>query len=817
MSFEALSAGDTNCRNANCHAPYRFYLTRDREEASIHYHQVQSWKTKYLFRGPGDPDYWVVAYFNDEIRPYRATSISSLVGEEILRAIQAGFADSIAAPITLIEIQHTTSGEKIYRRIEPLPDLGLGDTPPHMRRFTQFCTTVRMAGTGNLGGDSICAAFDINKAKKLISGDLACEPQFYQCWCGLIDYIVPVVVNGALMGVLFSGQRRMDDAVSEDELLLRIEKTADQLSLDTQYLKRLAHGSDVKPISVDQVQKDLDKLQEIARHLEREAEIDYATERQVREGHFLEEISSMLARGASSLKESETELWSCVSQVIGRTQAFLGCFDDTILLQETSYHSNTFSVVSPQTNAQKNSGIHIPEQYFDDLMPDRLGPLQVSPTRRPELAATISEHFFLYPVTIGYVIRMKLRSGRHLLLVLGAKEHICDSKNQHKGQTCCQCSHHCRRFLTQLGGLLSKELDILTYIQYLKAEETRRGAFLTRTAHGLSLPIQSILADSAVLRSEIDTTSELHELAVHNFNEVQSLHLSVENILHGAEEETQQPPPNFVKRSILEPLKQACLMFEGEAKEKRCDIRPVVMVDSSRIMLEPDELDSDFKLYYKALYDPMMRKAGIAPHKYHQEEDIKIEIVMRDKTIRVDPGKLPGKCYHVLAESRPEYMSDIYCRIDFGGTKLTPKAEDIARKFLPPIQMVPEELALAFKNIIHNAVKYSYRTVSTGRKRYVRVKCEREGDKYYLVSVSNYGIGIEQDEMHRIWQPRYRGHLSRDRNRTGSGLGLSHARMAIEKVHGGLISVTSDLLAGGAYLTKFDIKLPISQTDRIST
>ena len=49
----------------------------------------------------------------------------------------------------------------------------------------------------------------------------------------------------------------------------------------------------------------------------------------------------------------------------------------------------------------------------------------------------------------------------------------------------------------------------------------------------------------------------------------------------------------------------------------------------------------------------------------------------------------------------------------------------------------------------------------------------------------------------------------------GSGLGLSHAKLAIEELHGGKIEVRSLEQAGKAYLTIFTVTLPIVQTDRL--
>jgi len=133
----------------------------------------------------------------------------------------------------------------------------------------------------------------------------------------------------------------------------------------------------------------------------------------------------------------------------------------------------------------------------------------------------------------------------------------------------------------------------------------------------------------------------------------------------------------------------------------------------------------------------------------------------------------------------------------------------------PKMAMSLFDLTLAFKNLIHNAVKYSfYPPVGMERERFVKVTgrwlCEEDGRKY-AIEIENYGVGIKPEEIEKglIFEPFYRGDWASDRYRTGSGLGLTLARRVIEEMHGGQIKVRSIPMRGTAYLTIVTVILPV--------
>ncbi|MEM6284156.1 MAG: ATP-binding protein, partial [Chloroflexota bacterium] len=97
-------------------------------------------------------------------------------------------------------------------------------------------------------------------------------------------------------------------------------------------------------------------------------------------------------------------------------------------------------------------------------------------------------------------------------------------------------------------------------------------------------------------------------------------------------------------------------------------------------------------------------------------------------------------------------------------------------------------------NLLSNAVKYSKGSQS------IQLKIKIQ-NSWAVLSVADQGIGINPDDLSRIFMPFYRSHdtLYTD----GTGLGLSIVRDCVERHHG-TIQVNSKVGIG----TTFIVKLP---------
>ncbi len=102
-----------------------------------------------------------------------------------------------------------------------------------------------------------------------------------------------------------------------------------------------------------------------------------------------------------------------------------------------------------------------------------------------------------------------------------------------------------------------------------------------------------------------------------------------------------------------------------------------------------------------------------------------------------------------------------------------------------PIFADKERIEQVVTNIIGNAIKYT----PDGGKISVNVS-ENEGGEYVL-SVTDTGVGIPEEDLEHIFERFYRVDKSRSTDAGGTGLGLSIAKDIID-AHGGIISIDSE-------------------------
>lgn len=101
-------------------------------------------------------------------------------------------------------------------------------------------------------------------------------------------------------------------------------------------------------------------------------------------------------------------------------------------------------------------------------------------------------------------------------------------------------------------------------------------------------------------------------------------------------------------------------------------------------------------------------------------------------------------------------------------------------------------------NLIDNAIKY------TAAKGHVTVGLQISGDRRVVLTVADNGVGIDEQDLSKIFHRFFRGDQSRTKG--GAGLGLSFVQ-AVVHAHGGDIQVQSKPHVG----TLFTITLPLSK------
>ncbi|MDR1378807.1 MAG: HAMP domain-containing protein [Synergistaceae bacterium] len=94
----------------------------------------------------------------------------------------------------------------------------------------------------------------------------------------------------------------------------------------------------------------------------------------------------------------------------------------------------------------------------------------------------------------------------------------------------------------------------------------------------------------------------------------------------------------------------------------------------------------------------------------------------------------------------------------------------------------------ALGNVIHNAIHYT--ESSSG----IEINTYRKGNNV-TVNIRDYGKGISEEDLEKIFLPYYRTEKARERSRGGVGLGLAITKRIVEK-HGGTIKA-SNAQSGG--------------------
>ncbi len=116
------------------------------------------------------------------------------------------------------------------------------------------------------------------------------------------------------------------------------------------------------------------------------------------------------------------------------------------------------------------------------------------------------------------------------------------------------------------------------------------------------------------------------------------------------------------------------------------------------------------------------------------------------------------------------------------------------------IQADPGSLDQVFTNLLSNAVKYAPDAPD------IEVKARKEGN-HMVISVRDHGIGIDEDELHRIGERFFRAKTST--GIAGTGIGINLVKTLVE-IHGGTVNVESKKGEGST----FTVRLPVARPDQ---
>jgi len=134
--------------------------------------------------------------------------------------------------------------------------------------------------------------------------------------------------------------------------------------------------------------------------------------------------------------------------------------------------------------------------------------------------------------------------------------------------------------------------------------------------------------------------------------------------------------------------------------------------------------------------------------------------------------------------------------IDFMDIKARKKNINVEfdKSYDRPIMVVADKKRIrqVLINLIDNAIKYCKEDSCFSRISFFDV------DKNVLIEISDNGLGIDQENIPRIFERFYRTDKGRSREQGGTGLGLAIVKHIIE-AHGQAINVRSTLGVGTTF------------------
>lgn len=107
-------------------------------------------------------------------------------------------------------------------------------------------------------------------------------------------------------------------------------------------------------------------------------------------------------------------------------------------------------------------------------------------------------------------------------------------------------------------------------------------------------------------------------------------------------------------------------------------------------------------------------------------------------------------------------------------------------------------LASAVENIVRNSIKYAQKDIE--------VSAELT-DEQLLITISDDGCGVPEQELNKLFTPFYRVSFARNRETGGTGLGLAIATQAINAHNGGITATNND--KGGLSVA---ISIPVQES-----
>jgi signal transduction histidine kinase len=157
---------------------------------------------------------------------------------------------------------------------------------------------------------------------------------------------------------------------------------------------------------------------------------------------------------------------------------------------------------------------------------------------------------------------------------------------------------------------------------------------------------------------------------------------------------------------------------------------------------------------------------------------------------RLDQGEIS---YQPMACNLAELITDVSTR--YTGIEPGRKIDVSCQRLPSAVLCDPVLIEQVIANLLSNALKYSDNDTTVYVRGWIK-------DNWVVISVQDFGVGIPDEDMPRLFDRYFRARTAK--GTTGTGVGLAFAREII-RLHRGTIEVASHEGAG----TTFTIRLPL--------
>ncbi len=225
-------------------------------------------------------------------------------------------------------------------------------------------------------------------------------------------------------------------------------------------------------------------------------------------------------------------------------------------------------------------------------------------------------------------------------------------------------------------------------------------------------------------------------------------------------------------------LYEDCQKLGQELHIKNEELKNFMMVASHDLQAPLHTLEANLKLLESSLDGPSLDLLFECSNRCQRMSAIVQDLLIYGRLGQVEPFVETIELDWVISEA----TANLQNAIDSSGAQI-----EISP--LPRVDADFKQMLYLFQNLLGNAIKYAGPV-----KPQIHV-CAEEREDSHLIAVRDNGVGIEEGQWHRVFEPFHRLHGDAI---PGSGLGLAIAKRAVEQA-GGKIWVNSSPGAGATF------------------